>query len=313
MMEILEKLPSAAELKQALRLNETARRAKEAADKQIRAIIEGQSDKLLLIAGPCSADNPAAVLEYAHHLSKIAAEVREHIFIILRVFTAKPRSALGYMGLVHEPDGLAAARRLHLSVLSETGLPTADELLYPALYPYFEDIVSYFTVGARSVENQEHRLVSSGLTVPVGMKNPVSGNLDSLANAVATARSPHRFIHNGHMVQSPGNPLAHGILRGGSAPNYHPENILALQAAVLIDTNHANSGKDHTKQPGVAMQVLQSRRQNPVIKTLVRGLMVESYIEDGAGHLYGQSVTDPCLGLSDTEKLIHDVANSINI
>ncbi|MCL2376747.1 MAG: 3-deoxy-7-phosphoheptulonate synthase [Defluviitaleaceae bacterium] len=317
MMEILAKLPCVDELKKEAGPSEKIKGQKGAADREIADIINGESDKLLLIVGPCSADDPVAVLEYAHRLAQIAKEVREHLCIVMRVFTAKPRTAsMGYMGLIHESDGIAAVRRLHLAVQEQAGLPTADELLYPATLPYFDDIVSYFTIGARSVENQEHRLLASGIAAAVGMKNPISGNLHSMANAIAAAKAPHDFIFNGHYVQSRGNPLAHGILRGGAASNFHAENLMALyemgQTAAIIDVNHANSGKNHAKQPDIALAALESRRKNPIIKALVKGLMIESYIEDGAAgqgtQAFGQSITDPCLGLAATEKLIYKIA-----
>ena len=319
-MKILAKLPNANKLKAEIGLSEGAKKSKQAADSEIAAIIRGESHKFLLVVGPCSADDPVAVLEYARHLAKIAKAVQERICVVMRVFTAKPRTACsGYMGPVHETNGIEAARRLHLEILEQTGLPTADEMLYPAILPYFDDIVSYFTVGARSVENQEHRLVASGLGAAVGLKNPLSGNLQSLANAVAAAKTPHDFIFGGYMVQSVGNGLAHGILRGGDTPNFQAENLLALDemglSAVLVDTNHGNSGKNHARQPEIALQVLAGRRQNSVVKSLVKGLMIESYIEDGAAargaQAFGQSITDPCLGLAATEKLIYDIADKI--
>ncbi|MDR2182631.1 MAG: 3-deoxy-7-phosphoheptulonate synthase [Clostridiales bacterium] len=319
-MKILSKLPCAAQLKEEIRLSQDAIGKKEQNDAEIAAILRGDCHRLLLIVGPCSADNPAAVLEYAVRLGKIARDVRERICMAVRVFTAKPRTiSCGYMGLVHEDGGIQAARRLHLDVCEQTGLPTADELLYTATLPYFDDIVSYFVIGARSVENQEHRLVASGVAAPVGMKNPLSGDLRGMANAVAAARAPHSFIFGGHMVQSTGNPLAHGVLRGGiTTPNYHAENLLAAHnlglSTVIVDTNHANSGKNHVKQPEIAMDVLKSRRECPVIGGLVKGLMVESYIAEGAEQrgkqAFGQSITDPCLGLAATEELIYEIADS---
>jgi 3-deoxy-7-phosphoheptulonate synthase len=312
-MKIVASLPNPEELKKEIGPSEEASKRKEAANSEIAAILRGESPKLLLIAGPCSADDPAAVLEYAGRLSRIAEVVRERVCIVLRVFTAKPRSACsGYMGLIHEEGGIPAARRLHLEVFKQTGLPAADELLYPAALPYFDDIVSYFAVGARSSENQEHRLVASGMTVPVGMKNPLSGDLQSLANAVAAAKAPHNFIFGGNRVQSLGNPLAHGILRGGATPNYGAQNLIELHkmglSAVIVDVNHGNSGKDYTKQPEIAMKVLENR-------SLIKGLMIESYIVEGAEsrgkQAFGQSITDPCLGLAATEKLIYEIAEKV--
>ncbi|MCL2397935.1 MAG: 3-deoxy-7-phosphoheptulonate synthase [Defluviitaleaceae bacterium] len=319
MMNIMAKLPSPAELKQTMPLNAASYTAKRAKDDELAQIVAGASDKFLLIVGPCSADDPAAVLEYADRLAKIAQKVQSRIFVVMRVFTAKPRTLCGYMGLVHEPGGIQAARRLHLDVLAKTGLVTADELLYPAIHPYFDDIISYFTIGARTTESQEHRLLASGIAAPVGIKNPISGDLGVLANAVAAAKAGHSFVYNGHEVRSGGNVLSHAILRGGHAPNYHAENLLQLYNAgvnaVVIDTNHGNSGKDHTKQPAIALEILKMRNKSPIIRKMVKGLMIESYIEEGNaaahGAAYGRSVTDPCLSLADTEKLIMQIADGL--
>jgi len=308
-MEIISKLPCLNNLNKVNKINA-----------EVGGIISGRIDKFLLIVGPCSADDPTAVLEYAEQLARIHQKVGDKICIVVRVFTAKPRSACsGYMGLVHEPGGVETARSLHLAVNDQAGLPTADELLYPALLPYFEGIVSYFAIGARSSENQEHRLVASGLTTPAGLKNPISGDLQSMANAVSAANAPHDFIFGGHMVRSDGNPLAHGILRGGVQPNYHANNLRTLHemglSAVIVDASHANSGKNYRHQPQIAMDVLESRRQSPSIRGLVKGLMVESYIEEGAANrgaqAFGQSITDPCLGLAATEKLIYEIADKL--
>ena len=318
-MQVITKLPNAGELKREIGLGDDTRAQKKAADSEIAAIVQGNCNRLLLIVGPCSADDPAAVTEYADRMARIAKKVRERVCIALRVFTAKPRTACsGYMGLVHEEDGIRAARRLHLAV-QQTGLPTADELLYPATLPYFDDLVSYFAIGARSVENQEHRLVASGIKVPVGMKNPLSGDLAGMANAVAAAKAPHDFIFGVNMVRSTGNALAHGILRGGAVPNYTLDSLQSLHelglSAVIVDTNHGNSSKDHRRQPEIAMDVLESRRKCPAVRNIVKGLMFESYIVEGAAQrekqAFGQSITDPCLGLADTEKLIYEIADKI--
>jgi len=301
-MKIIEKLPNVDELKKESRINS-----------EVAEIISGDIDKFLLIVGPCSADDPMAVLEYAGRLARIAEQVRERICIVQRVFTAKPRTiSSGYMGLVHEPGGILAARHLHLTIQEQTGLPTADELLYPSLLPYFDGIVSYFSVGARSVENQEHRLVASGMMVPVGMKNPMSGDLQAVANAVVAAKAPHDYIFDGSMVRSQGNSLAHGVLRGGINPNYDAESLVRAHeigiSTLVVDTNHANSGKNFAKQPEIAMNVLKNRN-------LVKGLMIESYIEEGAAkpgqQAFGQSITDPCLGFAATEKLIYEIADKL--
>jgi len=318
-MKVIEKLPCAKELKEEIKLSKEVKRHKEMLDGEIAAILRGESNKFLLIVGPCSADDPSAVLEYANKMAKVADVVRERICIVLRVFTAKPRTACsGYMGLIHEMDGIRIARRLHLVVLEQTGLPTADELLYPATLPYFNDIINYFAVGARSSENQEHRLVASGITAPVGIKNPPSGDLRSLANAVTAAKVPHNFIFEGNMVQSCGNSLAHGILRGGIKPNFETKSLLNAKETgllnVIVDTNHANSGKDYKKQSEIAMHVLENC-QSPILKGFVKGLMIESYIEEGMAErgkqAFGQSITDPCLGFAGTEKLIYKIADKI--
>jgi len=312
-MKIVAKLPSVEELKKEMGLSAKIAKSKSQSDDEIAAILRGEDNRILLIVGPCSADDLLAVLEYAGKLARIAENVRERICIVMRVFTAKPRTACsGYMGLMHEENGIEAARRLHLDVRIQTGLPTADELLYPATLPYFDDIVSYFTIGARSSENQEHRLVASGIKVPIGMKNPLSGDLQAMANAISAAKAPHDFIFGGNVVRSEGNPLAHGILRGGDMPNYQEEILHKLNEMgilpLIVDTNHANSGKDHMRQPQIALGVLKNR-------SLIKGLMIESYIADGAAkpgmQVFGQSITDPCLGIDATEKLVYEIADRI--
>jgi len=319
-MKVLSRLPNSEKLKKKLKLSKEAAQSKKQGDEEIAAILRGDCDRLLLIVGPCSADDPAAVLEYAGRLARVAEAVRQRVCVVLRVFTAKPRStSAGYMGLVHEADGIRAARRLHLAVREQTGLSTADELLYLATLPYFDDIVSYYTIGARSVENQEHRLMASGLAMPVGMKNPLSGDLQAMANAVAAAKTPHDFIFNGYHWLFSGNPLAHGVLRGGNQPNFGDDSLHILHemglCAVIVDANHGNSGKDYARQPEIAMQVLESRRHSDIVRGMVKGLMIESYIVEGAEsrgrQAFGQSITDPCLGFGDTEKLIYEIADKI--
>jgi len=312
-IEIVAKLPNEGELKKEINTSKKTVRHKAKNDSEISAIIRGESDRLLLIIGPCSADDPAAVLEYAAKLSEVAKRVHERVCVVMRVFTAKPRTACtGYMGLLHEPNGIETARRLHLAVQEQTGLPTADELLYPATLSYFDDIINYYAIGARSSENQEHRLVASGLDAACGIKNPPSGDLRSMINAVTAAKAPHDFLFDGHIVQSGGNKLAHGILRGGVEPNYSRDNLLKLRdmglSSIIVDVNHANSMKCHSEQPKIAMEVL--KNQN-----LIKGLMIESYIEDGAAErgkqAFGQSITDPCLGFDATEKLIYEIADKL--
>lgn len=304
----------------------------------IRSIFEGKDDRLILIIGPCSADHPDSVLDYVSRLRKVQEEVKDEIFIIPRIYTNKPRTTgAGYKGLLHQPDpnakpdvfnGIIATRELHMRALKETGFSCADEMLYPDNHRYLDDLLAYVAVGARSVENQEHRLVASGLPIPVGMKNPTSGDLSVMMNSITAAQHGHSFIYRGWAVHSQGNPLAHAILRGytdkfgKSQPNYHYEtltNLLELYAAsefqnpaAIVDTNHANSGKNPLEQPRICKEVLSARRYNNDIKKLVKGFMIESYIEDGAqkvdGCCYGKSITDPCLGWEKTERLILDIA-----
>ena len=301
-MEMIDKLPSPCELKEVLRPGTAAIAAKAARDAEIASIIAGVAPcrpKLLMIIGPCSAHCPDAVLEYTLLLAATAGEVASKMVIVPRVYTAKPRSATrGYMGLIHEKGGLLAARKLHLDVLEQTGLSTADELLYPALLPYFDDLVSYFAVGARSVRNQEHRLVASGIAAPVGMKNPLCGDLSAMEAAVRAAQSPHRFIFRNAFVRTKGNALAHGVLRGmDAAPNHHKASTMA--APVIIDCSHGNSGKNPLKQRDVALASIKMPN--------VRGLMIESFTHEG------QSITDPCLCWPKTKELIYEIAENWKI
>ena len=313
-----------------------AERARELTD-----ILGGRDDRLLLIIGPCSADNEDSVLEYITRLRKLQDAVHEQIFIVPRIYTNKPRSrGEGYMGMLHQPDpgekpdlfkGIVAIRELHMRVLSETGFSCADEMLYPENHKYLDDVLAYVTVGARSVEDQQHRLTASGVGIPVGMKNPTGGNIDVMLNAIAAAQHPHSFIYRGWQAHSAGNPYAHAILRGyvdkhgRSVPNYHYENLLQLSEsyaarklqnpAVIVDTNHANSGKQFLEQIRIAGEVMHSRRCSGEIRRLVKGLMIESYLVDGAqpigGGCRGQSITDPCLGWEKTERLILDLAEQM--
>lgn len=308
---------------------------------ELRDIISGASDKLLLIIGPCSADNESSVLEYISRLRKVQDHVRDRIFIVPRIYTNKPRTTgEGYMGMLHQPDpdekpdlfkGIVSIRELHMRVLSETGFSCADEMLYPENHKYLDDVLAYVTVGARSVEDQQHRLTASGVGIPVGMKNPTGGSIDILLNSIAAAQRPHSFIYRGWQAHSPGNPYAHAILRGyvdkhgQMVPNYHYENLLhladayaqrgLLNPAVIVDTNHANSGKQYIEQIRIAKEVMESRKARDEIRHLVKGLMVESYLEDGAqeigGGCFGKSITDPCLGWEKSERLIYDLAELI--
>ena len=311
---------------------------KEIRDAQIRAIITGESDKFLLIIGPCSADHEDSVCEYITRLAKMQEKVEEKILIVPRIYTNKPRTTgEGYKGIVHQPDpekapdfmeGLIAMRKMHLRAISETGLFSADEMLYPENRSYLDDVLSYEAIGARSVENQEHRLTVSGIDIPAGMKNPTSGDLAVMLNSVYAAQHPHHFSFAGHEVETTGNPWAHVILRGAvskhgnSTQNYHYEDIMRLiekydkmdvvNPAAIIDTNHSNSGKKYNEQVRIAKEVMNNRQYSSDIKKMVKGLMIESYIEDGCQkvneHVYGKSITDPCIGWATTERLIYDLA-----
>ena len=327
-MTFSRKLPIPAEVKALYPLTRAMKETFERHDGEIKAVLSGADDRLLLIVGPCSADREDSVMAYLDRLSRLAERVRDRLVIVPRVYTNKPRtSGEGYLGLLHQPDpdgkpdlfrGLVVCRELHIRALAETGFSCADEMLYPENYKYFDDLLAYVAVGARSVEDQQHRLTASGAEVPVGMKNPTSGDLSIMLNAVAAAQHPHDFIYRGWAARSTGNPFAHAILRGSAVPNYRYDDLLRLadlyaerdlqNPAVIVDANHANSGKDPEKQPQIVFDVLESRRKNTAVKNLVRGFMVESYLEDGAQkageHVFGKSITDPCLGWEKTERFI---------
>ena len=335
------KLPIPMETKEMYPLSPALAAIVEQRAQELRDIISGSSDKFLLLIGPCSADNEDSVIEYISRLRKVQERVQEKIFIVPRIYTNKPRTTgEGYMGMLHQPDpgekpdlfkGIVAIRELHMRVLSETGFSCADEMLYPENHKYLDDVLAYVTVGARSVEDQQHRLTASGVGIPVGMKNPTGGNIDVMLNAIAAAQHPHSFIYRGWQAHSPGNPYAHAILRGyvdkhgRAVPNYHYENLLQVaeayeqrllqNPAVIVDTNHANSGKQYLEQIRIAKEVMHSRHERPEIKRLVKGLMIESYLEDGAqdigGGCYGKSITDPCLGWEKTERLILELADML--
>ena len=341
-MNFKRKLPIPMEIKAMYPITEELAGVKAARDAEIKSIFEGKRNKLLLVIGPCSADSEDAMLEYATRLAGVQEKVKEKILIIPRVYTNKPRTiGDGYKGMLHQPDpakesdllrGIIAIRKIHIDVLRETGLSTADEMLYPENHRYLSDLLSYVAVGARSVEDQQHRLTASGLNVPCGMKNPTGGDLSIMMNSITAAQHPHAFIYRGWEVESAGNPYAHAILRGyvnkhgESLPNYHFEDLAHTaqlyrehsdlkNPAVLVDTNHANSGKRYEEQPRIAKEVLHSMRYSPEIKRLVKGLMIESYLEDGAQKIgegiYGKSITDPCLGWESTERLILDLAEAL--
>ena len=336
------KLPIPMETKGKYPISEAAANTKALNDEKIKDVFTGRSNKLILVIGPCSADAEEPVMDYVYRLKKIQDEVSDKLIIVPRIYTNKPRTTGdGYKGMLHQPDpnakpdvyqGILAIRHLHTRVITETGLPTADEMLYPSNYRYLDDIISYVAVGARSVENQEHRLVASGITVPVGMKNPTGGDISIMMNSITAAQHCHSFIYRGWDVETTGNPYAHAILRGyvnkhgQSLPNYHYEDLAHLaeayakhpdlvNPAVIVDANHANSGKKYDQQPRICKEVLHSCRHNDDIKKLVKGFMIESYIEDGCQKIgegvYGKSITDPCLGWEKTERLIYDIAELI--
>ena len=341
-MEFYRKLPIPKDVKEQFPISPEAAAVREGRIRELENILSGSDDRFLLVIGPCSADNEDAVMDYIYRIARIAERVADKIMIVPRIYTNKPRTTgEGYKGMLHQPDpngapdlltGLLAIRRLHMRALCETGLGCADEMLYPENHRYLSDILTYVAVGARSVEDQQHRLTSSGLDIPVGMKNPTGGDISIMMNAIRAAQGSHTFIYRGWEVRSHGNPYAHAILRGyvdkqgKSHPNYHYEDLIDLAAvyaesglgnpAVLIDTNHSNSGKRYDEQPRIAKEVLHSMRQSGDIRRLVRGLMIESYLVDGAqkisaDEIYGKSITDPCLGIEKTERLIYEIAELV--
>ena len=340
-MNFHRKLPIPQDVMKEYPLTERMEAVKATRDAEIRSVFDGSSDKFILVIGPCSADHSEPVLEYISRLRKIEEQVKDKIIIIPRIYTNKPRTTgQGYKGMLHQPDpeakpdmykGIVAIRELHLAALRDYDFSCADEMLYPENYRYLSDLLSYVAIGARSVENQEHRLVSSGVEAPVGMKNPTGGDLGVMMNSIVAAQSSHTFIYRGWEVTSAGNPYAHAILRGyidyagRSTSNYHYEDLLRVQElyansnlvnpSVIVDTNHNNSGKKYLEQVRIAKDIVYSRNQNSDIKKLVKGLMIESYIEDGAckpeEHIFGKSITDPCLGWEKTERLILDIADKL--
>ena len=340
-MNFHRKLPIPQEVKKEYPVTEKMAQVKAKRDEEIRAVFEGNSDKFILVIGPCSADSKEPVLEYLARLHKIAEQVEDKIIMIPRIYTNKPRTTgQGYKGMLHQPNpeekpdmykGIIAVRDLHLTALRDYDFSAADEMLYPENYRYLTDLLSYVAVGARSVENQQHRLVASGLEAPAGMKNPTGGDLSVMMNSILAAQSSHTFLYRGWEVTSDGNPYAHAILRGyvdytgKSVSNYHYEDLLRVDElyaksnlvnpSVIVDVNHNNSGKKYLEQVRIAKDVVHSRNQNNDIKHLVKGLMIESYLEDGAQgvdeHTFGKSITDPCLGWEKTEKLIFDIADKL--
>ena len=340
-MTFHRKLPIPKDVKAEFPLTEHMEQVKAERDASIKAVFDGQSDKFLLIIGPCSADHSEPVLEYISRLRRIADKVSDKIIIIPRIYTNKPRTTgQGYKGMLHQPDpeahpdmykGIVAIRELHMAALRDYDFSCADEMLYPENHRYLSDLLSYVAVGARSVENQQHRLTASGLGIPVGMKNPTGGDLGVMMNSIVAAQSSHTFIYRGWEVTSEGNPYAHAILRGyldsagRSISNYHYEDLVRVEElyeksnltnpSIIVDTNHNNSGKKYLEQIRIAKDIVYSRNHNADIKRLVKGLMIESYIEDGAQgvgeHTFGKSITDPCLGWEKTERLILDLAETI--
>ena len=328
------------EIREMYKLTGEALAKKEARDKELEAIIKGEDDRILLVMGPCSSDDESAVLDYAHRLAKLQEEVKDKVFIVMRVYTAKPRTnGDGYKGLMHQPNtselpdlinGIRAVRRLHYRVITETGLTTADEMHYPGNLRLVEDLVSYYAVGARSVEDQEHRFVASGIDAPTGLKNPTSGNLNIMFNGIYAAQNSQNFIYHNAEVETDGNPLAHAILRGAVneygkiEPNYYYDILLDVIAQyekvglvnpfIVLDTNHDNSGKQYLEQIRIVRQTLINRDWNEQIKKYVRGFMIESYLEDGRQDepvVYGKSITDPCLGWDKTEELVKEIYDTV--
>ena len=338
-MRINTTLPLPAELKAEYPLSKELTEIKKKRDAEIRDIFTGKSDKFVVIVGPCSADNEDSVCEYISRLAKVNEKVSDRLMIIPRIYTNKPRTTgEGYKGMLHQPRrdqapdllaGIIAIRKMHIRAIEESGLTSADEMLYPENRSYLDDILSYEAIGARSVENQQHRLTASGMDIPVGMKNPTSGDFSVMLNSVIAAQSSHTFIYRGMDVTTDGNDLAHVILRGGvdkygtCNPNYHYEDLIRLQAmygekhlanpAAIVDANHSNSNKQFKEQIRIVSEVLHSRNYNTKLKELIKGVMIESYLEEGcqsigADQIYGKSITDPCLGWEDTERLIYKIA-----
>lgn len=336
--EFIKKLPTPAEIKEEYALPPQLAKIKEARDAEISDVITGKSNKFLVIIGPCSADNEDSVCDYVNRLAKVNEKVKDKLILIPRIYTNKPRTTgEGYKGMVHQPDpekkpdflaGLVAIRKMHIRAIAETGLTAADEMLYPENWRYVSDLLSYVAIGARSVEDQQHRLTVSGFDVAAGMKNPTSGDFSVMLNSVYAAQHPHSFIYRGWEVNTTGNELAHTILRGATnkyghnVPNYHYEDLSRLMEmyqnmnlknhACVIDSNHSNSNKQFEQQIRIVKEVMHSRKLNSEIHSLVKGVMIESYIEEGCqkvgGGIYGKSITDPCLGWAASEKLIYDIA-----
>ena len=341
-MEFYRKLPIPKDIKEQFPLSKESEKVLKCHQEEINNVFSGKSDKFILVIGPCSADREDAVLNYIYRLREVQEKVKDKIIIVPRIYTNKPRTTgEGYKGMLHQPDpnadpdmlkGILAIRQIHMKAIEETGFGCADEMLYPENHRYLSDLLAYVAIGARSVENQQHRLTASGLDIPVGMKNPTGGDISVMMNAIKAGQASHIFLYRGWEVKTHGNPLTHAILRGyvdkfgKSHPNYHYEDLYGLyetymasgleNSAVIVDTNHANSGKQYLEQTRIAKEILHSCRHSADIKSIVKGLMIESYIEDGAqkicdNPIYGKSVTDPCLGWEKTEKLIYEIADML--
>jgi 3-deoxy-7-phosphoheptulonate synthase len=340
-MKFIKKIPAADDIKELMPLPDHIQKIRKNKEAELKNIFSNEDDRFILIVGPCSADNEDSVLEYIGRLARVQEKVKDKIFMIPRIYTNKPRTTgEGYKGMAHQPDpskdpdlyeGIKAIRKMHIRALSEYYMPAADEMLYPENYTYLSDILGYNAIGARSVENQKHRLTVSGVDTPVGMKNPTSGDLSVMLNSIVAAQQGHSFIYNGWEVATTGNSFAHAILRGAvdssgrNIPNYHYEDLIYISAeyekrelfnpAIIVDTNHANSMKLYYEQPRIAREVLMSRKYDSLLKKMVKGLMIESYLIEGrqgiGENIYGKSITDACLGWESTEKLIYYIAENI--
>ena len=342
-IKVIRKLPDPTDMREKVPLSAALKKIKDQRDQELKAITEGSDSRFLVIIGPCSADDEDAVIEYTHRLAKVVEKVKDKLFIIPRIYTNKPRTTgAGYKGMLHQPDpqsapnmadGIMAIRNMHVRCIKETGLTAADEMLYPDNLVYCEDLLGYIAIGARSVENQHHRLTTSGVDIPVGLKNPTSGDLAVMFNGIQAAQSPHTFIYRNDEVETSGNPLAHAIIRGSvnrhgeDIPNYHYEDLQRaveiyksrnlINPMIVVDTNHSNSGKKYKEQSRIAKDILYTRNHNDMIKKVVRGLMIESYLLEGAQDLqkgeyeHGRSITDPCLGWNDTEALLYHIADNV--
>ncbi len=337
----IQKIPSPEEIIDLIPLKDDLKKIKLKRDIELKEIFEGKSDKFIVIIGPCSASEEDALCDYVCRLAKVNEKLKDKLFIVPRVYTNKPRTnGDGYKGMLHQPnpeeapnmvDGIKTIRKMHIRTINESGLTAADEMLYTDNLEYVADMLSYVAIGARSVENQQHRLTSSGIDMPVGMKNPTSGDLTVMLNSIYAAQNSHSFIYQGYEVLTSGNPLTHAIIRGyvnkhgESIPNYHYEDLIMAtemylsknlaNPAIIIDTNHSNSRKLYYEQPRIAKEILYSRKYNSDIRKMVRGLMIESYIEEGSqkigDNIYGKSITDPCLGWKDTEELLYYIADNV--